>query len=54
MRKAGFRKSYFRGLGRNHIAFRIQFFSWANSLCPGQGKHMMRKTEGQLGNSVLI
>jgi hypothetical protein len=32
------------GHARKCIAFRIQVFSWANSLCPEQGKHMMRKT----------
>jgi hypothetical protein len=33
------------------IAFRIKVFFGAGSLYPEQGKVMMRKTEGQIGNS---
>jgi len=39
------------GLGRGSIAFRIKIFSGASSLCPEKGKVMMRKNEGQIGNS---
>ncbi len=39
------------GLHRKSIAFRIKIFSGASSLCPEKGKVMMRKKEGQIGNS---